>query len=44
MPTPPLQSRFTLDGVASTCRMRRINRKSEVLLQMDGYAATCTVT
>src|SRR5580658_5377632 len=24
MPTPPLQSRFTLDGVASTCRMRRV--------------------
>jgi hypothetical protein len=26
MPTPPLQSRFTLDGVASTCRMRRVNQ------------------
>src|ERR1700723_1772124 len=26
MPTPPLQSRFTLDGVASTRRMRRVNQ------------------
>jgi hypothetical protein len=26
MPTPPLQSRFTLDGVASTYRMRRVNQ------------------
>src|SRR5580692_6207835 len=29
MPTPPLQSRFTLDGVASTYRMRRDYWNSE---------------
>ena len=38
MPTPPLQRRLTLDGVASTYRMRRIYRRSEVLLHMDGNA------
>jgi hypothetical protein len=26
MPTPPLQSRFTSDGVASACRMHRVYR------------------
>jgi hypothetical protein len=26
MPTPPLHSRLTSDGVASTCRMHRVNQ------------------
>src|SRR4029077_10617287 len=26
MPTPPLHRRLTSDGVASTCRMHRVNR------------------
>ena len=27
MPTPPLHSRLTSDGVASTCRMHRVNQE-----------------
>src|SRR5580658_959593 len=40
MPTPPLQSRFTLDGVASTYRMRRLNQAlPETLLRPTGLQA-----
>src|SRR5580704_11510749 len=28
--TPPLRRRFTSDGVASTCRMHRANRRSPI--------------
>src|SRR5882672_4742276 len=36
MPTPPLHSRLTSDGVASTCRMHRGNRTNKVILHMYG--------
>src|SRR5450631_309833 len=39
MPTPPLHSRLTSNGVASTCRMHRVNR--QVWLLSQSHSQNC---